>query len=50
MKVIETWQMIDRWWTSDPVKREFVVADWYGRPLVFVREEGDIFRVRGVWK
>jgi hypothetical protein len=49
VKVIDAWKVIDRWWTDFPVEREYVVAEWNGRPLVFVSEDGDVFRIRGAW-
>lgn len=50
VKVIDGWTVLDRWWATDPVRREYVVASWWNRPpLVFVSQAGDTFRIVGAW-
>jgi hypothetical protein len=48
-RIIDGWKVIDRWWTDWPVEREYVVAEWWGKALVFVSVQGDVFRVVGPW-
>lgn len=46
VEVIETWEVVDRWWTDSPIRRAFADVWWAGSRLIFVREGDDrVWRV-----
>lgn len=44
-EILETWNVIDRWWTQDPVTREYREVCWNNRKIVMVKEDND-----SVWR
>jgi len=46
--VLESWGVIDLWWTDTPLEAEFVSVWFMGRRFVFKRISGDsVWRVVG---
>lgn len=40
--VREEWSVVDRWWTDEPVRYEYVTVTWSdGRRYVFKRTDGE---------
>jgi len=41
IRITHSWRIVDKWWTPDPVEREFIVALWDGREITFIRRLPD---------
>lgn len=37
----DEWSVVDKWWTDDPERRNYVEVDWDGRIFVFVQSLPD---------
>ena len=47
VKLLDEWRIVDKWWTEQPIDREYVEVKWEdGRVLVFVKEPA----VDPVWR
>lgn len=43
---VESWQVVDKWWTAAPERREFIEVELVGgRRVTYVREEGGDWRI-----
>lgn len=48
--VLDEWAVVDRWWTDDPLRIEYVEVDWDGRKLHFKKTSHDkVWRILS-WK
>ena len=39
--VVDEWRMLDRWWTSEPVDREYIVTELDARGIVVLGSGAD---------
>ncbi|HKV43850.1 MAG TPA: hypothetical protein VJT32_04135 [bacterium] len=39
--IIESWRIVDRWWTDDAIEIEYIEVQWGERKLVFKRTKTD---------
>jgi len=48
IEILDEWSVVDRWWTLDPLRCEFLHVDWLGRALTFFRQAPD--KVWRIWQ